>query len=378
MKPRGFWSYVHKDDEAESGRIVALAHDIVGQYRLLTGQSVDLFFLDKDDILWGDAWREAIDGSLATVAFFVPVLTPSYFQSAECRRELQAFSRRAKDLGVRELVLPLLYVDVPELRQDTPRDDLVALVKDFQWRDWTDLGLEDRTSSAYRRAVRELAQRLVAANDKADDIDVAAKLEAAPDGDADGDDEDGIIDKLATFEEAIPEWSETLHRIGAEVEQIGRLMQAGTDDLNKADKQGRGFAGRLTVARRLASELQPHSDSIQESSQAFTSQLHSVDQGVRIIIEEGPRQAVANEDRDALCEFFDSVRFFASSSRDALAAAKKMTEAIEPIEKMSRDLRRPLRTMRHALTVMVEGQEVIDEWESLIEEAPLDCPGERL
>jgi len=92
---KGFWSYVHDDDDAEGGRITALARDLSAQYEMLTGESIDLF-LDRDDLEWGNDWRATVDGSLAVTAFFIPVLTPRYFSSAECRRELNAFVRKAK------------------------------------------------------------------------------------------------------------------------------------------------------------------------------------------------------------------------------------------------------------------------------------------
>jgi len=34
----GFWSYVHADDDAESGRIAQLARDVVAQFEMLTGE----------------------------------------------------------------------------------------------------------------------------------------------------------------------------------------------------------------------------------------------------------------------------------------------------------------------------------------------------
>jgi hypothetical protein len=105
---------------------------------MLTSEKIVLF-LDRDDIDWGEDWRSKIDESLSTIAFFIPVLTPRYFRSPECRRELQYFAQRVTDLGVKELVLPLLYVDVPSLHEDAPADDLVALVQTFQWKDWRGL-----------------------------------------------------------------------------------------------------------------------------------------------------------------------------------------------------------------------------------------------
>lgn len=154
---RGFWSYVHADDEADSGRVARLAKDVAAQFEMLTGENIDLF-LDRDDIAWGEDWRNKIDESLSSVGFFIAILTPRYFKSAECRRELQRFARRAENLGIKELVLPLLYVDVSSLHEDAPDDPLVVLVKTFQWVDWRELRFSDIDSGEYRRGVARLAR----------------------------------------------------------------------------------------------------------------------------------------------------------------------------------------------------------------------------
>jgi hypothetical protein len=74
-KLKGFWSYVHRDDYAEGDRISQLARDVVAQFEMLTGETIELF-LDKDSIEWGEVWRVKINESLASVAFFIPVMTP--------------------------------------------------------------------------------------------------------------------------------------------------------------------------------------------------------------------------------------------------------------------------------------------------------------
>jgi hypothetical protein len=119
---QGFWSYVHDDDEADSGRIARLARDVADQFQMLTGETISLF-LDKDAIKWGEEWRDKVDSSLSSIAFFISVITPRYFMHPECRRELRFFVDRATRLGIRELVLPLLYVDVPSLDEEVPTDD---------------------------------------------------------------------------------------------------------------------------------------------------------------------------------------------------------------------------------------------------------------
>ena len=50
---RGFWSYVHKDDDAELGRIRQLARDTSNQFEMLTGEALEFFF-DRDTLQWGD------------------------------------------------------------------------------------------------------------------------------------------------------------------------------------------------------------------------------------------------------------------------------------------------------------------------------------
>jgi hypothetical protein len=80
----GFWSYVHADDHAENGKITSLAEDVTSQYELLTGERINLF-LDKNSLEWGEQWKKKVDEGLGSVAFFIAVITPRYFMSAECR-----------------------------------------------------------------------------------------------------------------------------------------------------------------------------------------------------------------------------------------------------------------------------------------------------
>ena len=150
----GFFSYVHADDEAEGERITRLARDVSAQFEMLTGEPLSLF-LDKDAIEWGEKWREKIDSTLASVAFFIPILTPRYFLRAECRRELQFFARRATQLGVKDLVLPLHYVNVPALSDEGSDDDLIQLIRGFQWEDWRELRFADVATETYRNELRD-------------------------------------------------------------------------------------------------------------------------------------------------------------------------------------------------------------------------------
>jgi hypothetical protein len=248
---RGFWSYVHKDDDAELGRIRQLARDISNQFEMLTGEALEFFF-DRDTLQWGDDWKQKVDEAIAAGALFIPVLTPRYFMSPECRRELNSFARQATNLGVKDLVLPIYYVTVPELGNQATKDDLFALVQTFQWEDWRELRFKEPSSEQYRYAVVRLAERLVAAIQQAERVEATPPSVLPPEGDTEGDDTSpGLIDRLAASEEAMPHLNDKLGQITKDMELVGRLAEEATADIKRADKQAPGFAARLLISRKL-------------------------------------------------------------------------------------------------------------------------------
>lgn len=360
----GFWSYVHKDDDADGQRIVRLAHDIVAQYEMRTNDTIQLF-LDRDDMAWGNEWQAKIDTSLAAVAFFVPVLTPRYFASAVCRGELNTFARRATDLGVGQLLMPILYVDFPGIEDEQPTDDLVALVKKFHWVDWRELRFSDPNSTEYRTAVSQLAARLVAANKVAEQT--ATSDTPVAHGTASGDDDAGFIELLAGFERALPELTGTTGLIGGAITELGVVAAEIAADLPNSDQS---FAARLQVMRRFAAGITEPAQTLSRLGETFASQLHDVDLGVRAAIERAPEEP---ESREAFCRFFESLRGMVASAESGLGSLESLVENFEPLEKMSRDVRPPLRDIRHGLTLMIEGRDVMAPWLGLIQASGVDC-----
>ena len=395
----GFWSYVHEDDDAEQGRIVDLAHRIAAEYELQTGKSIELF-LDRDSLQWGERWRQVVDETLAGVAFFIPVMTPRYFQSVECRRELQVFIARATRLGVKELVLPLHYATYAPLLEDHPDDDLVALLQEFQWEHWQELRVEDAASGPHRKGVARLVTRLVDANTKADEAAAAltpeqdearlaavvgsAVLTVSPaHGDAaPGGESPGTLDLLADMETAYPKWEETLGEIGADIVLVGEIMQRGSADIERADSHGGGFAGRLAVTRRLSEELREPAERIRSSGRQFVSQMHQVDEGTRLLIKMGAEEAVEDADaRVQLCEYFAVLRTLAATTEESLDSVQIMVDSASGLEGMSRDLRPSLKRLREGLTLTLEAREVTRDWIRLIDDTGIECddgevPGE--
>jgi hypothetical protein len=369
----GFWSYVHADDKAEGGRISRLARDVIAQFELITGDTIFLF-LDKDNIAWGEDWRDKIDSNLASVAFFIPVITPRYFMRPECRSELQFFARKATSLGIKELILPLLYVDFPALHEDTASDDLISLVRTFQWEDWNDLRFYGLASEEYRRGVFRLATRLVEANKRIEKQNIAAGAQKNVIPNHAADDSPGIIDKLARSEEVLPKLTGTLQAITKDISLIGELMDKATKDIVRGDSHGKGFAARLVVARQLSLQLVDPTERIYLLSNEYASQLHEVDEGLRIIIERAPVEIKENPKmKNDFCDLFNSLRILSEASRSGLDSIRRMIDASAPLEKMSRDMRPLLRRLNQGLTIMVESRSVSDGWVNLIESSGISC-----
>lgn len=371
----GFWSYVHADDELDGGRATQLGRDIVGHYEAAKNEVIKLF-LDHDDLHWGDQWRDQIDEALSNVAFFIPVITPRYFGRVECRRELQFFADRAEQLHISELILPILYIDVPELHEDMPKDPLMRIVKRIQWEPWTELRFADRTSPEYRMAVDKLARELVRRVAAVEATDIVAAAEAIEDSASDGSGDPGVLERLAALEEAMPRWSETMIAIGKEIEAIGNVMERGTTDMDKGEAQGKGFVARLTVARRVANELAEPVERLEGLGQFFVSDLSEIDAGIRVLLQRIEEEVV--EDPSHLvevCEFLQTIRDLSNSAHEGLGAVEGMITASASMDGMSKDMRAPLRRMKNSLTSMFEAREITDEWAALVDAADIDCSG---
>jgi TIR domain len=245
----GFWSYSHDDDERDGHRLLRLAASIQAEFALVTGESLTLF-IDRKDILWGDEWRRRIGTALAETTFFIPIITPLYFKRQECRSELLSFIGQAQSLGAIELVMPILYVDVPDLTENST-DEACALVARMQWVDWRELRLSDEESAEYRRAVNSLARRLAEISKSYEQSESRPIV-----GDSEDADEDGIMDLLGALEQKLPGWQELVGSANTAAEQLNAVYQTYTKRIAKAESF-KTTGAMLIVLRDLASDTEP-------------------------------------------------------------------------------------------------------------------------
>ena len=354
----GFWSYTHQDDLQDGGRITRLATLLRNEYELLTAEELTLF-VDRDAIQWGDEWRTRIEEALAGTTFFIPIITPRFFQSLECRRELLRFAGEARSLGLEELLLPVLYVAVPPLSESNPEDEALALIASTQWVDWRSLRLVDETSAEYRQGVNGLAQRLADISQRLESIPTsrASALEVTTSEGLEG--EPGYLDLIAASETLLPQLSSTVQEIGTAIEELGSA--AGSDELNTLDARNAPMSQRLGALRRTAERMEQPASRIRTLGSSYASQLIEINPSILAffrILEEGAEVEI--EDAG---EFFDGIASMAVASRQAGTSLSGLIGTMQPLARWSRDLRSPIKKVEQGLRSVLDGQAILDEWE---------------
>lgn len=166
-KPAAFMCYSTADDKHEHGQLADFSQQLSGEVRMQTGEDFPIF-VDRKSIDWGEKWRERIEESLSEVTFLIPIITPSFFKSPECCREVELFLEREKRLGRSDLILPVYYVTCPQLsqKQAGEADSLAGEISSRQYADWRVLRFEPLSSPQVKREFAKLAIQLRNAIDR--------------------------------------------------------------------------------------------------------------------------------------------------------------------------------------------------------------------
>lgn len=137
MHVKGFWSYSRADALHEGSRINVLRNEINAELGLLLGDEVGLF-VDTNEIRIGDNWRIGLFEALQNAAFMMPILTPRYFKSKECRGELVYFINSCNRLNIQPMIFPIYLVNVWGFNQKS-KDLLKRDLSAYQYLDFRKL-----------------------------------------------------------------------------------------------------------------------------------------------------------------------------------------------------------------------------------------------
>lgn len=156
-----FLSHVPFNDPHDEGQLTQFRERLSAEVRVQTGEEF-VIFQDRENITWGQNWKARIDEVMNAATLLIPVITPGFFHSADCRAEVERFLARERRLGREDLILPVYYVSSQELDDPQRRDDdpVARVLAARQYVDWRDLRFDPFTSPVVRKAVAQLASRM--------------------------------------------------------------------------------------------------------------------------------------------------------------------------------------------------------------------------
>lgn len=403
---KAFLSYAHADNDREGGRILRLADHIRAEFETLTGATIQIF-TDNAEILWGQDFRRRLDESLQETTFFIPVLTPTYFLREECRKEMSQFVASASALGLKELLLSIRYIPVPDLREGSA-DDLKAVAARMQYEPWDALRLLEESAADHRQAVHRLATRLVqltqdlesgtsdgsgaspvpgaalvaetsgphypaderpTKGDEPEETEAPPEVEVVDDGNdedaEDEDDEPGLLDLIEEIQPATAEWGETIRALPIVTTAFNEKFADASARMNASSSGPNAFAIKIQIARQLAKDVEPELAELERLSKEYSKGLLRLDPAIRALFElteltDGPDAA------EQLAGMKTGLRTLIESARTAHDGTVRAADAARDNAKLLRDLRPVLRRFETAMRNVADGFVFIQAWEPLV------------
>lgn len=150
-----FFSYTRLDDHHTNKLLSKVRKALEDRVHFLNGVRLEIF-QDVDDIEAGEIWRDRLERALAEATIFLPVITPSFYNSKHCLEELSRFLDRD---DAQTLIIPLHFVDTEDVRDDEAQR-LKSVIDSRQWIDWREHNGEVDITPEIRKAVNAAAKTI--------------------------------------------------------------------------------------------------------------------------------------------------------------------------------------------------------------------------
>lgn len=156
-----FMSYATFNDEQDRGFLTKLCKQLNGAMKTVAGVEAHIF-QDRANIAWGENWKNRILQSLDEALFLIPIVSPSFFQSDWCKTELDWFIEREQQMGRRDLILPVYYINYDPIndRNHPAADRWTHAIVDHQYADWRELRFKTFRNTTVRKALEEMSRRI--------------------------------------------------------------------------------------------------------------------------------------------------------------------------------------------------------------------------
>lgn len=186
--PQIFMSYTHQDDQYLNGALSDLREKLKQALRFHAGRPIGIF-QDTEDIHPGQNIQQRIAESLNETMLLLPIITPSYLNSAWCRDEFLRFLDRERRIDRNDLIIPVYYQTVPALdaamqhpSQAAPSSDpIIQTIAARLAADWRNL--RRSPDARINEEIERIAQRVIQVIEEIEASQIAVGLFTfAPEG----------------------------------------------------------------------------------------------------------------------------------------------------------------------------------------------------
>jgi TIR domain-containing protein len=360
---RCFLSYARADDEALDF-IMPLKKALEYFCFSDSGRRLEVF-VDREAVGWGNAWRDKISESLHSAMVFIPVISLQYFDRTACRAELQAFHTAANNLGVTDLLLPLIVLGHNHVT-DASEDPLVRLVEELQYIDISDAVLSGTATKEWRTAMIEVSRKLVIAVEHAEkviqDRDSTLPIERASEpGEVAGvsDDDPGLYELDSRMEDGLTAFTAhandvmvSLAKLTPVVNASAARMQDATPDVARA------------VAADLARDIADVALDMQRAGGSMETAISELDADLRryysLVMQFGSQSM-----KDAVQHEVDGFEDQFSEIKEVMDVLTDFIRQIQPVELLSAPLRKSIRPLRTGISSMHAAMATMGSWTQL-------------
>lgn len=155
-----FLSYTRKDDDFFGGYITEFRKLLENAVHVVTGDRSFRVFQDVEGIVLGENWQKKLNEVVDRSSFFVPMLSPLFFNSDACRDESEQFLAHERSLERDDLILPIYFLTCPRLEkpEERAKDGLATAFATRQMYDWREQANTPIGEPATRTAILGLAR----------------------------------------------------------------------------------------------------------------------------------------------------------------------------------------------------------------------------
>ena len=166
MRTIAFFSYARRDDDAAHKLLSKIRERLETEIQVHAGDAELEVFQDTDVLEPGDEWKSKLREAIDSAAFFIPVITPFYFNRPACRRELEIWLTNYQSERERRRIIPIRFVGLPPSQVDKKTgklsDKLRAQIDAIQWVDLSSFRNNRSLRGKLSGKITELAQMIVA------------------------------------------------------------------------------------------------------------------------------------------------------------------------------------------------------------------------